>query len=98
MNPNPILFQLPVPWAAPPISTSSFDAYLGFKRSVDNPLELEYAMIYYKGCWTMTGLRTHRLDDIIDFAKESNIVIEHEYGKLIFHSEEDLFWILMRFV
>ena len=101
MNPNTILFQIPlwdivsaVPeWAA----TVGRKTTLGFKRSVDNPLELEYSMIYYEGCWTMTGFRAVMIDSIIDFAKESNIAIEHEHGKLTFHSEEDLFWILVRF-
>ena len=101
MNPNPILFHIfigdkvrAVPkWASVVLSTTT----VGFKRSVDNPLELEYSMIYYEGCWTMTGFRAEMIDPIIDFAKESNIVIEHEHGKIIFQSEEDLFWVMMRF-
>ena len=97
MNPNPILFQIPLEDVLASEAIVGVTATLGFKRSVDNPLELEYSMIYYEGCWTMTGFRAEMIDSIIDFAKESNIVIEHEHGKIIFQSEEDLFWVMMRF-
>lgn len=98
MNPNPILFQIPLyEDVLASLATVGAKIKLGFKRSVDNPLELEYSMIYYEGCWTMSGFRATMIDPIIDFAEESNVVIEHEHGKLIFQSEEDLFWVVTRF-
>lgn len=71
---------------------------LVFRRVDYDPLAIDYGNAYYPGCFTQTGL-AYDNDDLapmLEYCKEHGIE-EHPYlSRLLFKSEQDILWFLIR--
>jgi len=69
---------------------------LEFRPVKDDPLTLEYAMAYYPGCFTPTGMRDYHLEDIKKWCAENNCGEFKDVYRITFNSEKELFWFKLR--
>ena len=71
---------------------------LEFRPASNHPLALEYALAYYPGCFTPTGLRDYHTKEVKQWCKDNNCgAVDYSYPYTItFRDEKELVWFLMR--
>ena len=69
-----------------------------FRSIKDKPLSLEYALAYYPGCFTPTGLNAYHLRDIKQWCADSDCGIFDDLFPYTIHfrDEKELLWFKLR--
>lgn len=79
------------------IPMSNTQPKLIFEQAATAPLTLYFGMEYAPGTFTPTGLRREHTDLLIEwFTKHSCGTADINRRKLVFHTESDMVWFLLR--
>ena len=69
-----------------------------FRPIEDKPLSLEYALAYYPGCFTPTGMGAHHLKDIKQWCADNDCGSFDDLFPYTIHfrNEKEMFWFKLR--